>query len=156
MSNKPSTTPETGLIYRAEREMEQRRLAAMGNRAPTPRTDAVEACLHIDAASRYNSMSRHSRQLERELTAAQSRAAELEQQLHALRLVCGTTDANKFETRCDRLIAENAELRAKCERLEYALADFVHPDGLSSVNLRRNMRYATLLLAQAASEKGAT
>jgi uncharacterized coiled-coil DUF342 family protein len=71
------------------------------------------------------------------------------QQLHALRLVCGTTDANKFQTRLDRalmeveeqarllgmsgerearLIAEVAELRKDKARLEsnyYDVADVI-------------------------------
>lgn len=35
---------------------------------------------------------------------------EAKQQLHALRLVCGTTDANKFETALDRALAKNRAL----------------------------------------------
>ena len=42
-------------------------------------------------------------------------AAKLEQQLHALRLVCGTTDANKFETALDRANAKIKELEARKE-----------------------------------------
>ena len=40
-------------------------------------------------------------------------AAKLEQQLHALRLVCGTTDANKFETALDRANTKIKELEAR-------------------------------------------
>lgn len=50
--------------------------------------------------------------------------------LHALRLVCGTDDANKFETWCDRAIAraeeaESAQLDslASCEIAEARLAE---------------------------------
>jgi hypothetical protein len=67
----------------------------------TPRTDArpeirnnIINAIHVDFV----------RQLERELIAAQN-------QLHAMRLICGTTDASKFETVVDRLIAERDQLR---------------------------------------------
>ena len=36
----------------------------------TPRTDAIECYLHIDADSRYNAMASNARQLERELSQA--------------------------------------------------------------------------------------
>ena len=53
----------------------------------------------------------------------------LTQQLHALRLVCGTTDANKFQTRLDRALAEVEEqarlLGMSGERESKMLADNV-------------------------------
>jgi hypothetical protein len=52
------------------------------------------------------------RQLERELNAK-------DQQLSALRLVCGTTDAKKFETALDRASARIAELDKDKARLDW-------------------------------------
>jgi len=62
-----------------------------------------------------------------EVTDANARAERAEAQLHALRLVCGTTDANKFETWTDRANARaeraEAELAAEREKSErYRLA----------------------------------
>jgi len=55
------------------------------------------------------------------------RAERAEAQLHALRLVCGTTDANKFETWTDRANARaekaEAELAAAKERLRSEAMD---------------------------------
>jgi hypothetical protein len=51
-------------------------------------------------------------QLERDLNAK-------DQQLSALRLVCGTTDANKFETALDRANARIAELEKDKARLDW-------------------------------------
>jgi hypothetical protein len=48
------------------------------------------------------------------MTEIVNRAEKAEAQLHALRLVCGTTDANKFETWTDRA-------NARAERAEAAL-----------------------------------
>ena len=45
-----------------------------------------------------------------ELRAQQERANTLAQRLHALGLICGTTDANRFETVVDRLTAERDQL----------------------------------------------
>lgn len=50
------------------------------------------------------------------LAALKDRAEKAEAQLHALRLVCGTTDANKFETACDRALA-------RAEKAERELAE---------------------------------
>jgi len=52
------------------------------------------------------------------ITDAHKRAEKAEAQLHALRLVCGTTDANKFETWTDRANAraERAEAELATER----------------------------------------
>ena len=57
------------------------------------------------------------------ITDADKRAEKAEAQLHALRLVCGTTDANKFETWTDRANAraEKAEGQLK-ELVAYASA----------------------------------
>jgi hypothetical protein len=43
------------------------------------------------------------------------RAEEAEQKLHALRLVCGTTDANKFKTAYDRVAEELAAEKARAD-----------------------------------------
>jgi len=55
------------------------------------------------------------------------RAEKAEAQLHALRLVCGTTDANKFETWTDRANARaeraEAELAKERARLDWLLLD---------------------------------
>ena len=59
------------------------------------------------------------RELERENNALRAKIAELEQQLHALRLVCGTTDANKFQTVVDRQLAKIAELEQDKARLDW-------------------------------------
>jgi hydrogenase maturation factor len=64
----------------------------------TPRTDEQDGYLGEGAVD-----SDFARQLERELSAK-------DQQLSALRLVCGTTDANKFETALDRATARIGEL----------------------------------------------
>ena len=50
------------------------------------------------------------------LASVKDRAEKAEAQLHALRLVCGTTDANKFETACDRALA-------RAEKAERELAE---------------------------------
>ena len=58
---------------------------------------------------------------------------ETEQRLHALRLICGTTDANKFQTSLDRAVVRGddalsrltAEIRLRRE-LQFALRGAVH------------------------------
>ena len=61
--------------------------------------------------------------LERELTALTTERDELRAQLHALALVCGTTDADKFQTWVDRANARaeraEAELASERGRLDY-------------------------------------
>jgi hypothetical protein len=73
----------------------------------TPRTDEQDGYLGEGAVD-----SDFARQLERELSAK-------DQQLSALRLVCGTTDANKFETALDRANARIAELEKDKARLDW-------------------------------------
>jgi len=52
-----------------------------------------------------------------ENTVLRERLNKADQQLSALRLVCGTTDANKFETALDRAHARRAELENEVDRL---------------------------------------
>jgi hypothetical protein len=47
--------------------------------------------------------------------------ADLENRLNALKLICGTSDAKKFETWCDRLREENRELRRLLSAAHHAL-----------------------------------
>ena len=48
---------------------------------------------------------------------------ELQQKLHALRLVCGTTDAEKFTTWLDRAIQQRDQWRECAEALADSLRD---------------------------------
>lgn len=57
------------------------------------------------------------------LAEATAETDSLRQKLHALRLVCGTTDADKFETALDRANAETAGLRALIVRLREFLSE---------------------------------
>lgn len=50
-------------------------------------------------------------------------AAKLEQQLHAMRLVCGTTDANKFDTALDRANERIAQLELQTFDIKKLEAD---------------------------------
>jgi hypothetical protein len=84
---------------------------------PTPRTDAVTYpadCLGKTLVTNRDCP----RALERELTAITTERDHLHAQLRALTLICGTNDANKFETWIDRANAraERAEAELATER----------------------------------------
>jgi len=105
----------------------------MNTPTPTPRTDSAWAktfdedenqCRAGNAAS---DMRDECATLERELAALTTERDHLHAQLHALTLICGTNDANKFETWIDRANARaeraEAELAAEREKSErYRLA----------------------------------
>ena len=79
---------------------------------PTPRTDAATYpadCLGTTLVTNRDC----ARALERELTALTAERDHLHAQLRALTLICGTNDANKFETWIDRA-------NARAERAEAA------------------------------------
>lgn len=89
---------------------------------PTPRTDAAwassfEPC-EYRAAHTARTMRDECERLEIELTALTAERDQLRAQLHALQLVCGTTDADKFLTWVDRANAraERAEAELASER----------------------------------------
>jgi hypothetical protein len=77
--------------------------------------------------------------LERELTALTAERDHLHAQLRALTLICGTNDANKFETWIDRANARaekaEADLAAAKERLRSEAMD----DYASIKNLQREL-----------------
>jgi len=96
----------------------------MNTPTPTPRTDAAWAktfdedenqCRAGNAAS---DMRDECATLERELAALTAERDHLHAQLRALTLICGTNDANKFETWIDRANAraEEAEAQLATER----------------------------------------
>ena len=94
---------------------------------PTPRTDAAwassfEPC-EYRAAHTARTMRDECERLEIELTAITAERDQLRVQLHALNLVCGTTDADKFQTWVDRANARaeraEAELASERGRLDY-------------------------------------
>jgi len=67
---------------------------------PTPRTDAA---VKLTFAAGHNTVCPNfARTLERELTALTAERDQLRAELRALTLICGTNDANKFETWVDR------------------------------------------------------
>ena len=104
----------------------------MNTPTPTPRTDAAwassfEPC-EYRAAHTARTMRDECERLEIELTAITAERDQLRAQLHALQLVCGTTDADKFSTWVDRA-------NARAERAEAEL------DGIRALADRRNKRY---------------
>ena len=88
----------------------------------TPRTDAAWAKTFQDdedqcrAGNAATDMRDECATLERELAALAAERDQLRAQLHALNLVCGTTDADKCQTWVDRAIAR-AE-RAEAESIQ--------------------------------------
>lgn len=95
------------------------RTAALTNRAE--RAEAEVARLKADgAASAFVNMA--------------CRAADAEAKLHALRLVCGTTDADKFSTWVDRA-------NARAERAEAELADHKTALEIANRSADEQMRY---------------
>jgi hypothetical protein len=78
------------------------------NMSDTPRTEQACGFCDLDTAVPAD----FARELERDLNAK-------DQQLSALRLVCGTTDGNKFETALDRANARIAELEKDKARLDW-------------------------------------
>ena len=90
----------------------------------TPRTDAAWAKTFLDdddqcrAGNAATDMRDACATLERELAALTGERDQLRAQLHALNLVCGTTDADKCQTWVDRANAraERAEAELATER----------------------------------------
>jgi len=112
---------------------------------PTPRTDSAWAQT-FDAnaflsgrGNAANQMRDECATLERELTAITAERDHLHAQLRALTLICGTNDANKFETWIDRANARaekaEADLAAAKERLRSEAMD----DYASIKNLQREL-----------------
>ena len=99
----------------------------------TPRTDAAWAKTFQDdedqcrAGNAATDMRDECATLERELAALAAERDQLRAQLHALNLVCGTTDADKFQTWVDRANARaeraEAELAAERARMADLVAD---------------------------------
>ena len=89
----------------------------------TPRTDKFEIDYFNEDTSHVDDVFEYARKLERE-------NATLEQKLHALRLICGTTDANKFQTRLDLILEENIALQADKERLDAVIEECRHRLGM--------------------------
>ena len=82
---------------------------------PTPRTDA--ATYPADCLGKTLVTNRDlARTLETELAAATTERDQLRAQLHALNLICGTTDADKFTTWVDRANARAERAEADAER----------------------------------------
>jgi chromosome segregation ATPase len=110
---------------------------------PTPRTDAAWSASfegkQLSAGQTARSLRDCSQQLERELTALTAERDHLHAQLRALTLICGTNDANKFETWIDRANARaeraEADLAAAKERLRSEAMD----DYASIKNLQREL-----------------
>ena len=92
----------------------------MNTPTPTPRTDAAWTSSfegkQLSAGQTAWALRECSQQLERELTALTAERDHLHAQLRALTLICGTNDANKFETWIDRARAERAEAELATER----------------------------------------
>ena len=101
----------------------------------TPRTDAAWAKTFQDdedqcrAGNAATDMRDECATLERELAALAAERDQLRAQLHALNLVCGTTDADKCQTwvdranaRAERAEAELATERARLDWLESSAA----------------------------------
>jgi hypothetical protein len=85
-------------------------------KTPTPRTDAA---VKPTFGKGHNTVCPNfARGLERELAALTTERDHLHAQLRALTLICGTNDANKFETWVDRANAraERAETELATER----------------------------------------
>ena len=90
---------------------------------PTPRTNAA---VTLTIGADFNSVCPNfARTLEIELNAATAERDQLRAQLHALQLVCGTTDADKFSTWVDRANAraERAEAELATERAKVKLRE---------------------------------
>ena len=86
---------------------------------PTPRTDARLMVVTDNDTCKIKVLETirapFARTLEREVNALTAERDQLRAQLHALNLVCGTTDADKFQTWVDRA-------NARAERAEDNLA----------------------------------
>jgi hypothetical protein len=89
---------------------------------PTPRTDAAWSSSfegkQLSAGQTARALRECSQKLESELTALTAERDDLHAQLRALTLICGTNDANKFQTWIDRANAraEHAEAELAKER----------------------------------------
>jgi hypothetical protein len=86
----------------------------MSTPTDTPRTDEA---YFANGATMY-SLAGEMKLLERELVAMTARAEKAEAKLHALTLICGTNDANKFQSWVDKE-RERAD-KAEAECLEQA------------------------------------
>lgn len=87
---------------------------------PTPLTDEAWSSAFnaedFSASSVARSMRVFSQKIEIELAELTAERDQLRAQLHALRLVCGTTDADKFTTWVDRANARAEKAEAEAER----------------------------------------
>jgi hypothetical protein len=89
---------------------------------PTPRTDAAWSGSfdgkQLSAGQTARALRECSQKLESELTTLTAERDHLHAQLRALTLICGTNDANRFETWIDRANAraEEAEANLAVER----------------------------------------
>ena len=80
----------------------------------TPRTYAAK--IKSGFAAIPDGFYDHARGLETELAALTAERDQFRAELHALRLVCGTTDADKFTTWVDRANARAEKAEAEAER----------------------------------------
>ena len=71
--------------------------------------------------------------------ALEARAERAEASLHALRLVCGTTDANKFSTWVDRANAKAEKAEAELAKAKAVLAS-IEEDGTEEHNAAVRLR----------------
>ena len=101
----------------------------------TPRTDAAWAKTFQDdedqcrAGNAATDMRDECATLERELAALAAERDQLRAQLHALNLVCGTTDADKCQTWVDRANARAERAEAEVGRLRAGIAECLHTNG---------------------------
>ena len=96
----------------------------MNTATTTPRTDAAwassfEPC-EYRAAHTARTMRDECERLEIELATLRAERDQFRAQLHALRLVCGTTDADNFSTWVDRANARADRAEAEAERYRLA------------------------------------
>ena len=110
----------------------------MNTPTPTPRTDTGITFTGTYTCTHHNDADRTACPVCL-VTALTAERDQLRDQLHALTLICGTNDANKFETWIDRANARaeraEAELAAAKERLRSEAMD----DYASIKNLQREL-----------------
>lgn len=95
----------------------------------TPRTDAEKR--KPENAGRVNGVlpTAFARQLETELNDAKAK-------LHALQLICGTSEASRFQTSLDRLQLQLNESREREARLEKALESVMREFEMADIPMK--------------------
>jgi len=104
----------------------------MNTPTPTPRTDAAWSGSfdgeQMSAGQTARALRECSQKLETELTTLTAERDHLHAQLRALTLICGTNDANRFETWIDR-----ANARAEKAEADLAALEQCHDDNCRAV-----------------------